>query len=280
MNKRGDIGERLLSSKEIVDRAIADYKPYAIVAMVSGGDDSLTALNVSKELNIPITHIMHGVTGTGIKQTTEFVRELVYAKGMPLYLEANAGSAYENYVMRKGFFGTGLRAHNYSYHILKWTHFRATVSKYIRHKKRNRKILFINGVRRNESENRMKSMINPIKEVGPNVWVNIINDWEKYDCAKYLDGERIERNPVSIKLCRSGECMCGTMQSKGDRTEATYFFPEWGEWIKSLEDAVKFKGFNWGWGENKPKERKPTAQMQMAFKPMCVGCIKDDPQQA
>ena len=173
------IDEKILLSKEIINKAIADYKPYAIVLMLSGGDDSMTALSVAKYLNIPFTHIMHGVTGTGIKETYDFVKTVVN-KEDAIYLEANAGDAYINYVMRKGFFGSGMQAHSYSYHVLKIQHFRKAVSHHIRQNKRGRNILFVNGARRSESENRMKTMQSPYKldpAQNRNIWVNIINDW-------------------------------------------------------------------------------------------------------
>lgn len=195
--------------------------------------------------------------------------------GGATYLEANAGDAYEKYVLRKGFFGRGEVAHKFSYHILKWTHFRRTISAAIRQKKRNRNILFVNGARRLESERRKVTMVNPIivqDGKGPNIWVNIINEWEKFECHNFLDGLGIKRNPVSINLCRSGECMCGTMHSKGDRAEAGYFYPKWKQWVDEIEKAVDEKGFKWGWGEEMPKIKKPTAQMEMDFQPMCVGC--------
>jgi 3'-phosphoadenosine 5'-phosphosulfate sulfotransferase (PAPS reductase)/FAD synthetase len=262
------MNEMILSSKEIVQRAISEYKPYAIVLMLSGGDDSMTALAVSKHLDVPITHIMHGVTGTGIHETTDFVHSVV-SKEKPVYIEANAGDAYVNYIMRKGFFGVGNDAHAFAYHILKWTHFRREVSKNIRHKKRNRNILFINGARRRESENRMKTMVNPIRVDGSNIWVNIINEWDKPQCISFLDGEGIKRNPVSKELCRSGECMCGTMQSKNERMEASILFPKWGRWVDALDKEVKNK-FGWGWGEKMPKRKNPN-QLEL-FQPMCTGC--------
>lgn len=267
------IDDKILESKEIIERAIADYKPYASVLMLSGGDDSLTAFNVAKMLDVPFTHIMHGVTGTGIQETYDFVKTVV-SKEAAKYIEANAGDSYLNYVLRKGFFGVGLSAHAFSYHILKQDHFEKAVSKYIRQGKPGRKILFINGARRLESENRKKTMLNPIKitKRRPNdIWVNIINEWDKRETLDFLTAENIERNPVSKQICRSGECMCGTMQSKADRVEASCCFPKWGEWLNVLEKAVKEKhGF--GWGEQMPK---PTNKAQLnLFQPMCVGCTR------
>jgi 3'-phosphoadenosine 5'-phosphosulfate sulfotransferase (PAPS reductase)/FAD synthetase len=265
---------KIESSREIVARAISEYKPYAIVLMLSGGDDSMTALHVAKEIGVNIDFIMHGVTGTGIEETHKFVLDVV-RKQDAKYLEANAGSVYTDYVLRKGFFGVGLDAHSFTYHLLKWTHFRRTVSQNIRHKKRNRNILFINGARRLESENRKITMINPIKTVGgkSNVWVNVINEWNNHDTVDYLESNGIERNPVSKVLCRSGECMCGSMQSMGDGIEAASMFPEWGKWWRELRQAVRDKGFTWDWSEPMTKglvmEMKGQTNL---FQPMCSGC--------
>jgi 3'-phosphoadenosine 5'-phosphosulfate sulfotransferase (PAPS reductase)/FAD synthetase len=266
------IDRLLLSSKEIIERAIKDYQPYAIVLMLSGGDDSMTALHVAKQLNIKIDFIMHGVTGTGIEETHDFVKTVVGREDCR-YIEANAGSAFADYVLRKGFFGTGPQAHAFSYHLLKWTHFRREVSVQIRHKKRNRNILFVNGARRMESDNRRKTMIYPVKTIGSNVWVNIINEWPDHATVDFLEGNSIERNPVSKILCTSGECGCGTMLTPGDAVERGFHFPKWRAWYDDISNAVKERGFTWGWGEPMPKsiamERK--GQMNL-FQPMCSGC--------
>ena len=263
--------ELLLSSKEIIDRAITDYRPAVKVLMLSGGDDSNTVAHVSKELGVKFDIIIHGITRTGIPETTDFVRRAVAGIG-GTYLEADAGYSYYRYLLRKGFFGKGLHAHAFSYHILKQMHFERVVSRYIRQRRRNFKILFINGARRKESDNRMKTMIDPIiiKPRKPNdIWVNVINEWEKHDCLDYMDGNGIERNPVSIKLCRSGECMCGTMQSKGDRVEASYWYPSWGKWIDRLEAKIKgIHGFGWN---DEIKNRVDPRQTDL-FQPMCTGC--------
>ena len=144
-------------SKEIIEKSIADFKPNKIVMMFSGGDDSLTAYHVAKELGIKIDFVIHGNTRTGIKQTTDFVLKEV-ARNKDKLLVADAGASYENYVLRKGFFGKGLSAHTFTYHILKQEYFEKIVSKYIRQRQRNFKILFINGARRKESDNRMITM--------------------------------------------------------------------------------------------------------------------------
>ena len=89
--------ERLVESKEIVDKAIKDYDPYAVVLMLSGGDDSITALLVAKLLGLKIDFVIHGVTGTGLKDCRSYVHQVCEKEHLTL-LEANAGTAFEDYV--------------------------------------------------------------------------------------------------------------------------------------------------------------------------------------
>lgn len=133
-------------SREIVFEAIANYKPYAVVAMMSGGKDSMLAYQVARQMGIQINFIMHGNTRTGIAQTTDFVRQFAQGENAR-YIEADAGDAYENYVLRKGFFGRGRQAHSFAYHTLKQKPFASAISRHIRQGQRGRTVLFLNGAR-------------------------------------------------------------------------------------------------------------------------------------
>lgn len=262
------------SSRDIIERAITQYSPYAIVSMISGGKDSLAAYLVAKELATPITHILHGVTGTGIKETTDFVR--TFAEGEPVtYIEANAGNRYENYVRRKGFFGVGEKAHGFAYHVLKRECFSTALSRHIRQRKHGRPILLLNGARITESTRRARNLNNPIRADGNNIWVNVCHDWSKEQRDDYLDRVNAPVNPVTVKLCRSGECLCGTMQSKATREEVSFYFPEWGQWLDELEASAKAR-FGFGWGELMPSWVKLEAAGQMRlFQPMCIDCLDE-----
>jgi 3'-phosphoadenosine 5'-phosphosulfate sulfotransferase (PAPS reductase)/FAD synthetase len=270
------MNDLLKRSREIVNQAIADYQPYAIVIMFSGGDDSLTAYHLAKALEVPATHFLHGVTGTGIPQTTEFARRIGKESGL-CYIEANAGKTYEKYIWRKGFFGVGDAAHLLAYHELKNHHFEKALSRHIRKGQRERPILLINGARWQESRNRERMKEQPVKlarknRPNYNIWVNIINDWTRLDCTEFLAD--YQRNPVTELLHRSGECMCGTMQSQEQRKEAAFWFPEWGRWLDELETAVKDK-HGWGWGESIPtwfSQAKAGQLFLDGFMPMCHKC--------
>lgn len=259
----------LESSSAILKQAVERFNPTHIVSMVSGGKDSSASDAVARELGVKIDLVIHGNTRTGIRQTTEFCRERYGALGD--YAEADAGTAYERYVMRKGFFGVGVDADGFSYRILKADPFRATISRLIRKRQRGIRVILLNGARKDESENRKKHLqpmrLDPSRK--NNLWVNLIHDWSQEDRDTYLETRQIPINPVAKALCRSGECMCGTMQSRADRIEAKYLFPEWGKWLDDLESTVKAKhGF--GWGDQFPKKRCP---LQIEFQPMCSDCL-------
>lgn len=261
--------QMLLKSKEIYDVAIATYRPKAVVLMFSGGDDSMATYLVCKELGIKLDAVIHGNTRTGIEETTLFARKEVERMG-DKYIEADAGDSYLNYVMRKVFFGKGNSAHNFAYHVLKIQHFRTAVSHNLRKRQRNFPILFINGARTEESERRKITMAEPYK-LDPaqknNIWVNIINHWPNHAPVEYILGCGEKRNPVSELLCRSGECMCGAMQSEGDRQEASFFYPAWGKQLDQLDKKI-ISLHGWGWNDNGPTKNNP----KESFQPMCTGC--------
>lgn len=265
----------LIESKQIVEKAIIDNKPYAVGIMLSGGDDSITALQVAIMLGVKIDFIMHGVTGTGLKDCRKYVQEVSKNVNIPL-IEADAGSAFEDYVKRKGFFGKGKDAHKFSYHILKTNPFEKALSKNIIRGQRGKKILLLNGVRVEESDNRMDNFgDNPYRTRNQQIWVNIIHWWSKKECLELLDSEGVKRSPVAIALGRSGECNCGTMQNEADRITAAEYDPEWKEWMWDIRKFCISK-FGWDIGQNPSKKRLAELKQESCNisddMPMCVGC--------
>lgn len=266
-----NIARAVQGSAAILREAIDQFNPTDIISMVSGGKDSAASDAVARELGVNIRFVMHGNTRCGIPETTEFVRSTYSALGD--YVEADAGTAYEDYVLRKGFFGKGVGAHGFSYRVLKATPFRKAVSKEIRQGKREVRVLFLNGARKDESENR-KANLEPFRRdpASPgNIWVNLIHGWDQGTRDAYLASRNVEINPVAIQLCRSGECMCGTMQSEQERIEASVLYPSWGNWMNGLDaEARRLHGF--GWGEAFPRPVDP--RQSDLFQPMCIGCTR------
>ncbi len=259
----------LESSLKILRRAMTEFSPTHVISMVSGGKDSAASDQAARELGVKIDFVMHGNTRCGIQETSQFVRDVYGAKGE--MVEADAGSSYEDYVLRKGFFGKGIGAHAFAYRVLKAQPFRKAVSKHIRQGKRDVRILLLNGARKDESENRQKHLqVWRRDPASPgNVWVNLIHDWSQDDRDAYLASRKTPINPVAKALCRSGECMCGTMQSDEERREAAILYPAWGSWLSELErEAMRLHGF--GWGAPFPKRDRRQTEL---FQPMCKDCV-------
>ena len=258
-------------SARIAREAIEQISPTHIVSMVSGGKDSAASHAVAQALGLKVDLIIHGNTRCGIPQTSKWV-ERQYGSGPVDFTVADAGTAYEDYALRKGFFGKGVSAHAFAYRVLKAQPFRKTISHKIRQGKRGVRILLLNGARKDESENRRKNL--PVMRADPaapnNVWVNLIHNWTQVDRDQFLEQHQVPINPVAKALCRSGECMCGTMQSKAERAEAAVLYPAWGNWLDGLEKEVRhLHGF--GWGEPFPRRRvKGQADL---FQPMCKDCL-------
>ncbi|KQT50317.1 hypothetical protein ASG47_19630 [Devosia sp. Leaf420] len=262
---------KISESAEILRQAIDTFSPTHIVSMVSGGRDSAASDQVARELGVKIDLVIHGNTRCGIPETSAFVNDTYGA--MSDLVVADAGTAYEDYVLRKGFFGQGIAAHGFAYRILKATPFRKALSRAIRQRRRGVRILLINGARQDESENRQKNL--QVWRQDPaaknNIWVSLIHGWSQTDRDAYLDSRATPINPVATQLCRSGECMCGTMQSVAERREASVLYPKWGQWLNELEkEAIERHGF--GWGEDFPNPKVMGEQLSL-FAPMCKDCL-------
>jgi 3'-phosphoadenosine 5'-phosphosulfate sulfotransferase (PAPS reductase)/FAD synthetase len=257
-------------SAAILKQAVDQFNPTHIVSMVSGGKDSAASDHVARELGVKIDLVMHGNTRCGIPETSQFVRDHYGTIGD--FAEADAGTAYEDYVLRKGFFGRGISSHAVAYHLLKADAFRSTLSRLIRKGKHNVRIMLITGARKDESENRRKNLKPIMAEPNRpnNLWVGITHDWSQDDRDAYLDSRGVPINPVAKALCRSGECMCGTMQSKAERAEAAVLYPHWGKWLSELEsEAKRLHGFGWGDPFPKPADHRQSD----LFHPMCKDCV-------
>lgn len=273
------IDDTIRESLDIIKKADA-LNPYAKVGLFSGGSDSLLMLELLKQLGVTLDFVIHVDTGTGLPETIKYVRDYCSDYNNSHYVEASSGHAYEDFVLRKGFFGTGNDAHAFAYHVLKVTALDKSLATTITKRIKNRKILLFNGIRIEESENRKKNYGDEIINVYPRrpnqFWVNVIHWWTEREKKEYLHGFKL--NPVSVAIGRSGECMCGTMQSNADRMAASEFSPAWGKWLDQLERKVIASGFPWRWGQriNKYHLMEKKGQLNM-FMPTCVGCKSNPP---
>jgi hypothetical protein len=112
-----------------------------------------------------------------------------------------------------------------------------------------RKVLFITGVRLDESARRM-GHVKSIQEEGRRVWVAPLIDWTKSDILDAMQG--MPRNPVVDLLHGSKECLCGAYAKPGELGDICFWYPATGRYIRELEQIARASGFVWGWEEAPP----------------------------
>ena len=226
-------------SLALITEAVERYKPRAVVALFSGGDDSLTATTIASK-HPAFTTAAHMNTGIGVGETRQFVRDTCNRMGWPLRemrAKEDAGMDYEALVMERGFPGRG--HHQKMYDRLKERPLRILI-KELKRKHRD-KIMLVTGVRSTESVRRM-GHVDPIQVEGVKLWVAPIHDWDKPDCLSYLEKERMPRNPVSVEMHMSGECLCGAFAHENELEEWRFFRPEVAERIDALQERVRLHG--------------------------------------
>jgi len=267
--KEGRHERQVAAALEVIDQAYNEHQIDAVFALFSGGHDSLAAAAITSK-HPAFTGCAFIDTGTGIPRTVEFVHQTCNRNGWPLTVLHPDGKDYEDLIRDKGF-GMGPKAHNTAYYWLKQRQVRRLVSQ---HKNGLRgRVMLTTGVRRSESSRRMAAAISvPVRRSGAQVWVNPILDWTASDCSRFIDTERLDRNPVVDTLHRSGECLCGTLFNKGDREEILLWAPEMAPIVAEWERIARDAGHrNCVWGVR--GQEAPPGQIE-AFDsfPLCVSC--------
>jgi len=242
--------DKLQLSKNIFDLAINLHRPDYVVALVSGGDDSMAMYNVARKIGY-IDWVVHVDTTTGIKDVTSFVEDNITED---LMVVKTNEATYEEIVLENGFPGPGQhstmyirlkeRALRVAQRILQHKDSFCRVDGSTAHKKKTpllfhsdypesealvvkkpqRKIMYLTGARRDESVRRMGNVVDIQKE-GNQIWVNLISDWTKQNCYDFRISENYKQSPTAAILGRSGECNCGAYGSPQELIEMKYFFP-------------------------------------------------------
>lgn len=261
----------------VIKDAVVRHDPSHVVALFSGGHDSLVATHIASQ-HPRFSFACHINTGIGIPKTRTFVRETCDEWGIELreYRAAENTKAdgtpdpqiYEEIVAEHGF--PGPSQHSRMYIRLK----ERPLEMMLRDLDRNRmdRVLLITGVRSAESTRRM-GHVAVEQKWGSKYWIAPLLGWTKTDVTNHITKYGLRRNLVVDLLHMSGECLCGAFAHKytGERREIEAYFPEVGAEIDRIEAVAHDNGHHWDWDDEGPTERsKMLAAGQMEM--MCMSC--------
>jgi 3'-phosphoadenosine 5'-phosphosulfate sulfotransferase (PAPS reductase)/FAD synthetase len=296
-----NLTEKLTDSKKIFEAAVKKYKPDVIIALISGGDDSMAMYQVAQMIGY-VNYVVHVDTTTGILDATNFVSDNVKHE---LIITRTDEETFEDMVLQYGF--PGPSQHSNMYIRLKERALRLVQRRFqnlnsfcridggTAHKKTTplifhpkypesealvikkpaRKIMYLAGGRKDESVRRMGT-VKDIQKEGNVIWVNIISNWTKSDIYHLQKAENLKRSPTAILLGRSGECNCGAYGHPNEILEMKYHFPHDPNvaMIIRLQNELKAKGHkfcNYGHGG---MNNALTYDSEVS-QPMCSTCINN-----
>lgn len=243
----------------------------------SGGNDSTTLTHIFRE---HVDFALHANTTIGIEETREFVRNTCQEWGLALIERKppRITDQYRHLVLTKergkqgqalgGFPGPAM--HFKMYQRLKERAIEQVQREVLTNSRRERFVLIL-GRRRTESQRR--SAIRTVDIRGARVNVSPLVNWTKVDLNTYRlrchrHGNPLPTNTASSLIHMSGECLCGSFASPGEREEIAYWFPGPFELIAELEallsgrDDVPEHRKTWGWGADPIKKRAETEYLK------------------
>lgn len=256
------VRQLVAESKALVSAAIerhvtGDGRELAATCILySGGNDSTTLVHMMRDV---ADYAVHANTGIGIEESRKFVRRTCGEFGLPLIERASPRpeDSYREMVLRDGFPGPAW--HFRMYQRLKERALSAVRSELVSNPRKER-VLFIAGRRRSESARR--ATIPAMERRGSIVWVSPLVNWTKLDLNTYRLMERdVPANRVSDLIHMSGECLCGSFASPGERAEVDFWFPDALDLVRELEQLLAPRADipehrkKWGWAAD-PEERR------------------------
>lgn len=268
--------ERLLPGLEpeqVIERAESELGPFvARVCLFSGGNDSTVLAHRCREFYDELVFID---TGTAVPGVREFVDQFADFIGKPLRVY-ESGDAYRLMVLGGGKRSDGLphvalgfpgpAQHGRAYTRLKERQLEALRRDLKKGHPRSARVLYLTGVRRDESKRRSKR--SEVTRSGSTVFCNPLIDWTNSQMHRYRAEHRLPQSDVAALIHRSGECNCGAFASPGEREMMQSLWPEWFEQtIASLEREAKAQGIaacEWG--------KAPAAQMPDEVGALCSDC--------
>lgn len=249
----------------------------ALCVGFSGGNDSTTLTHLFRH---DVDFAIHANTTIGIEETRDFVRNTCEEWGLALMERKppRETDQYRHLVLTRergkkgqslgGFPGPAM--HFKMFQRLKERAIEQVQREVLTNSRRERLVVIL-GRRRTESQRRSRVGVTDLR--GARLNVSPLINWTKADLNTYRlrmarEGNPLPRNAASDLIHMSGECLCGSFASPGERDEIAYWFPGPFEQIAELEvaladrDDVPEHRKTWGWGADPIKKRAETEYLK------------------
>lgn len=311
LEESGERVERMIEGgRKIMREAIDLYKPCAIFACYSSGNDSIVSTHFA------VTefggHVAMVDTLTGIRRSREHAVEVCSQFGWSIEIKqampegppktkrdgspfnpsidlasgvwTDGETAYEDFCFNFGLPMRGKKMHQRMYQRLKERGFESLKRDAKHGQHRRATVMFVSGIRQDESAVRAgyQRAVQKVKD-SSSIWVNpfYFNSAADFECYRQEFG--LPRNPVSQIVGISGECCCGTFAKDGEISLIEQAEPSHAEYLRGLETRCESLGLPCKWGAEQSKKTKQTPldnQLNLIFgdepdfMPACVGCVR------
>jgi len=275
------------ASVGILDTALKMYKPSTIILSYSGGYDSMVSSHLAARWAKQHAHSANVITLSADTKLSadgwaDYIRASSKALKFPrLHIyETHKFKRWQERIIDKGF-PFRLSQHKINFYYLKQVCFKKAVQDFKKHYHDH--VMFINGVRRAESNDRRNAK--DIAKYGSGIYVNAIAHWDDKQVYDYRMAYDMPINPFYDTVGNSGDCLCN-WHTRIKLPQLREFGTCALQHIQPLHDATRDK-FGYGYGEQPPNGLfVKDAPVQESFLDLidldstpnlCIGCEKPTP---
>lgn len=274
---------RPLSGLPLLIQAIDQHQPRHIFAMLSGGNDSVVALDVARR-HPQFSAAVFVDTGINVPGAEERVAQLCRGLGVELLVYRAMDNRradntldpqdYDEMVREYGFPGSTTIGHGKMFNRLKGRAFERLVREH--RGDRGGRVMLVSGSRKSESARRDRN-VKAVKAVGGTIWVAPLWDWSTRQRDQYLATMGLPRNPYSPLIGVSGDCLCGAYAKPGQLAAVRRHFPCVGRRLDALAEQTREAGMPWGWEDSPPanwamRHEQGLFEPSVAYEYSCAGC--------
>lgn len=195
-------------SNQIIQQALEEWKPKAIICLYSGGYDSLVMTHLTHALRKEPLHVYAIDTKMGADGWSNYVTKVAAAYQWKFSIYDNQAGFDEwlTWVKLNGC-PRHIEGHKRTYNRLKGRAIEAILQAHKTHY--YDKILFLSGIRKAESRERNK-LEHPINRMGKSnaIFANPLFYWQNDDITHYRLIHDLPPNPFYETVGGSGDCQC------------------------------------------------------------------------